>query len=80
MWRSGRANHVAVVDVASREIKKYILVGNACLGADTERGREAALRRQRPLGRHLDHRHGRASQNVKSVPVGRVPYKVLIDE
>ena len=29
----GSANHVAVVDVATREITKYILSGKTCLGS-----------------------------------------------
>ena len=43
----GRANHVAVVDVASREVEDYILVGESSLEHHSQPGRIDPLRGQR---------------------------------
>jgi YVTN family beta-propeller protein len=54
----GRANHVAVVDVPSRAVLDYVLVGRRPWGPPADPRRAQALRRQRPLRRHHDRRHG----------------------
>ena len=56
----GRANHVAVVDVAEPQGARLHPGRLARLGPRAQCRREDALRRQRPVGRHLDHRRRRA--------------------
>jgi len=66
----GRANHVAVVDVASRKIEDYVLVGRRAWG----------------LGMSADEKTLYVTNDTESrkplisIPVGRVPYAVLIDD
>ena len=52
----GRANHVAVVDVAAARGRRLHPGRRARLGPGAQRRREDALRGERPVGRHLDHR------------------------
>ena len=52
----GRANHVAVVDVASREVEDYILVGKPGLEHHPQPGRVHPVCGQRTERRHLDNR------------------------
>ena len=52
----GHAAHVAVVDVATRKIEAYILVGKRSWGITHVQGREQALRGQRLRRRHHHHR------------------------
>ena len=52
----GHAAHVAVVDVPTRKVQGYILVGKRSWGITLSRDEEAALRRQRLRRRHHDHR------------------------
>ena len=75
----GRANHVAVVDVASREVIKYILVGSRPWGLTLSRD-ESRLYSVNGLSDDISIIDTQTLQDVKSVPVGLVPYKVLIDE
>jgi len=75
----GRANHVAVVDVPSRKVKSYVLVGKRPWGL--------ALSRD---GSRLYVANGQSDdltivdtgtlKSVRSVPVGRLPYMPLVDE
>ncbi|MFO1349585.1 MAG: PQQ-dependent catabolism-associated beta-propeller protein [Gammaproteobacteria bacterium] len=75
----GRANHVAAVDVASREVQKYILVGsrpwNVTLNKD-----ESLLYVTNGLSDDISVVDVAGLKVSKSVPVGRVPYEVVIDE
>ena len=74
----GRANRVAVVDVSSRKIETYILVGNrawnAALNAD-----ESLLFVANGLSDDVSIINVADRKVIKSVPVGRVPYMVLVD-
>ena len=75
----GRANHVAVVDVSSRRILDYILVGKRPWGLALSQNEEL-LYVANGLSDDITiidvpKRHVR-----KSVPVGMVPYGILIDE
>ena len=75
----GRANHVAVVDVASRRVEDYILVGSRAWNAALTRD-ESILFVANGLSDDISVIDVPARRVVKSVPVGRVPYAVLIDD
>jgi PQQ-dependent catabolism-associated beta-propeller protein len=75
----GRANHVAVVDVASREITKYILVGERPWGL-TLTADEKKLYVTNGLSDDVSIIDTQTLQTIKSVRVGQVPYIALIDD
>ncbi|WP_372657088.1 beta-propeller fold lactonase family protein, partial [Hydrogenophaga sp.] len=73
----GRANHVAEVDVATRTVRRYVLVGKRAWGLAVH-----------PDGRLLYVSNGlsddmsivdtASGKAVRTVPVGRVPHSVLV--
>ena len=75
----GRANRVAVVDVPSRKVETYILVGNrawnAALNAD-----ESLLFVANGLSDDVSVIDVPNRKVLKSIPVGRVPYMVVVDD
>ena len=75
----GRANHVAVVDVASRRILKYILVGKRPWGLALSQNEEL-LYVANGLSDDITIIDVPNRLVRKSVPVGMVPYGILIDE
>ena len=75
----GRANHVAVVDVASRDVEDYILVGSRAWNTTLTRD-ESRLIVANGLSDDISVIDTATRRVVKSVPVGRVPYAVLIDD
>ena len=75
----GRANHVAVVDVASRTVEDYILVGKRPWGLPLTRDARL-LYVANGLSDDLTIIDVARRKAVKSVPVGRVPYGILIDD
>lgn len=74
----GRANHVAFVDVDTREIEDYILVGerawNTALNKD-----DSLLFVVNGLSDDISIIDVGKRKVVKSIPVSRVPYAVLVD-
>ena len=75
----GRANHVAVVDVASLGVEDYILVGSRAWNTTLNRD-ESLLFVANGLSDDISIIDVAERRVVKSVPVGRVPYAVLIDD
>ena len=75
----GRANHVAVVDVPSRAIKEYILVGKRPWGLALSSD-EQTLYVANGLSDDLTIVDTASSKAVKSVPVGLIPYGILVDD
>ena len=75
----GRANHVAVVDVASLEVEDYILVGSRAWNTTLNR-EESLLFVANGLSDDISVIDVAERRVIKSVPVGRVPYAVLIDD
>jgi len=75
----GRANHVAFVNVADRKVEDYVLVGkrawNATLGRDGTR-----LYVANGLSDDITVIDMKSRRATISVPVGRVPHTVLIDD
>ncbi len=75
----GRANHVAVVDVASREVLEYILVGKRPWGLALTAD-EKKLYVADGLSDDVGSSTPSPTPRSKSVPVGQVPYGILIDD
>ena len=75
----GRANHVAVVDVASRKVTDYILVGKRPWGLALGRDEET-LFVANGLSDDVSIIDVASHRVLKSVAVGRVPYGFLIDD
>lgn len=75
----GRANHVAAVDVTSSRVEDYVLVGNRAWNAVFNRD-ESLLFVANGLSDDLSVVDTAKRKVIKSVPVGRVPYGVLIDD
>ena len=75
----GRANHVAVVDVASRQVEAYVLVGKRPWGLALNRD-ESRLYVTNGLSDDLSIIDVAKRKVIKSVAVGMVPYAILIDD
>jgi len=75
----GRANHVAVVDVPERKVEDYILVGNRAWNAALSRDNTRLLVAN-GLSDDISVIDVAKRKVIKSVPVGRVPYMVVIDD
>ena len=75
----GHAAHVAVVDVPSKKILGYILVGKRSWGITLSKD-EKTLYVANGLGDDITVIDVASRKAVTSVPVGRIPYGVVIDE
>lgn len=75
----GRANHVAVIDVASREVIDYVLVGKRAWGLELTSD-ETRLYVANGLSDDVTIIDTGTLQPITSVAVGRVPYDILIDD
>ena len=75
----GRANHIAVVDVASRKVKEYVLVGKRPWGLALSRDGKR-LYVANGLSDDMTIIDTGTLKAVKTLKVGRVPYGVVIDD
>ena len=75
----GRANHVAVVDVPKRRVLDYILVGKRAWGLGLTKD-EKTLYVANGLSDDLTIVDTQTLKPKVTVPVGRVPYGILIDD
>lgn len=75
----GRANHIAFVDVATREITDYVLVGSRAWGVGLTRD-ERTLFVANGLSDDVTIIDMASRSVAKSVPVGRVPHSVVVDD
>ena len=75
----GRANHVGVVDVPTRKVIDYILVGKRAWGLELTAD-EKVLYVANGLSDAVTIIDTETLQPITSVPVGRVPYDILIDD
>ena len=75
----GRANHVAFVDVATKETLAYVLVGNRAWGVDLSRD-EKTLYVTNGLSDDMSIIDVADQKVLQSVQVGRVPHSVLVDD
>lgn len=75
----GRANHVAVVDVASRRVRGYVLVGKRAWGLALSRDGKR-LYVANGLSDDLSIVDTATLKAVKTLKVGRVPHSVVVDD
>ena len=75
----GHAAHVAVVDVPTRKVSAYILVGKRSWGITLSRD-ERTLFVANGFGDDVTIVDVRSRKATISVPVGRVPWGVIIDD
>ena len=75
----GRANHVAVVDVAVKRVEDYILVGSRAWNTTLNRS-ESRLFVANGLSDDISIIDTASRRVLQSIPVGRVPYAILIDD
>jgi YVTN family beta-propeller protein len=75
----GRANHVAIVDVASRKVVDYVLVGKRPWGLRlTADGKKLYV--ADGLSDDIVIIDTASNTALTSIPVGQVPYAILIDD
>lgn len=75
----GRANHVAFVDAASREVEDYVLVGERAWNTTLNRD-DSVLYVVNGLSDDVSIIDMADRSVTRSIPVGRVPHTVLIDD
>jgi YVTN family beta-propeller protein len=75
----GRANHVAFVDVASRKVASLVLVGKRAWNVTLDKA-QARLYVVNGLSDDVTVVDVAGAKAIKSVPVGRVPYGLVIVE
>ena len=75
----GHAAHVAVVDVPSRKITSYILVGKRSWGVTLSRD-ERTMFVANGFGDDITVIDVNSRKATVSIPVGRIPWGVIIDE
>jgi YVTN family beta-propeller protein len=75
----GHAAHVAVVDVPTRKIQGYILVGKRSWGITLSRD-EATLFVANGFGDDVTVIDAKTRRAKLSIPVGRIPWGVVIDD
>ncbi|MBV9756223.1 MAG: PQQ-dependent catabolism-associated beta-propeller protein [Alphaproteobacteria bacterium] len=74
----GRANHIAVLDTATRKVEDYILVGSRAWGVAFSPD-ERMLYVANGLSDDLSIVDMRSRKAVRTIPVGRVPHTVIVD-
>ena len=75
----GRANHVAVVDVASHQVKDYVLVGRRAWGLALSRDGQR-LYVANGLSDDMTIVDTATRKGIKTLKVGRVPHTVVVDD
>ncbi len=75
----GRANHIAYVNTATREVEDYVLVGKRAWGL-AYNADESRLYVTNGLSDDITVIDNRKRKAIKSIAVGRVPHTVIIDD
>lgn len=75
----GRANHVAAVDVASRQVKEYALVGKRAWGLALSRNGQT-LYVANGMSDDISIVDTAKMKAIKSLKAGRVPHSVVVDD
>jgi len=75
----GHAAHVAVVDVPTRKIEAYVLVGKRSWGVTLSKV-ESKLFVANGFGDDITVIDAKTRKAIISIPVGRIPWGVVIDE
>ena len=75
----GRANHVAILDAKSHDVIQFVLTGKRCWSVDLSRDEKTAIVAN-GLSDDITVIDMGSMQPVLSIPIGRVPHTVLIDD
>ncbi|HET8728017.1 MAG TPA: PQQ-dependent catabolism-associated beta-propeller protein [Alphaproteobacteria bacterium] len=75
----GRANHIAIVDARSKQVLAYPLVGNRAWGVDLSSDEKYAIVTN-GLSDDMTVIDMQSMKAVKTIPTGRTPHSVLIDD
>lgn len=75
----GRANHLAVVDAASREVEAYILVGSRAWSVALSRDEQTAYVAN-GLSDDITIVDLSSMRPIESIAVGRTPHTILVDD
>jgi PQQ-dependent catabolism-associated beta-propeller protein len=75
----GRANHIAVLDAKSHDVLSFILTGKRCWSVDLSRDEKTAIVAN-GLSDDITVIDMTTMQPVQSLPIGRVPHTVVIDD
>lgn len=75
----GRANRIALVDIASRSVEAYVLVGSRASGVAVSAD-DRVIYVANSLSGDLSIVDAASRTTYRSLPVGRVPHSVLIDD
>ena len=75
----GRANHVAVIDAHSKDILAYVLVGRRAWSVALSRDEKTAVVAN-GLSDDITLINMDTYRPIRSIPVGRVPHTVIIDD
>jgi YVTN family beta-propeller protein len=75
----GRANHIAVIDAKTHEVIKYILVGSRAWSVDLTSDESKAFV-SNGLSDDVTVIDLATLEPIVSIPVGRVPHTVMIDD
>ena len=75
----GRANHIAVVDAATRKVEAYILVGSRAWSVALSRDENMAYVAN-GLSDDITVIDLKSMAGVESIPVGRTPHTILVDD
>lgn len=75
----GRANHIAIVNASTHEVLKYVLVGRRAWSVDLSSDERTAIVAN-GLSDDITVVDMDSMEPVRSIPVGRVPHTVVIDD
>lgn len=75
----GHANHVAFVDMATKAVRSYVLTGSRPWGVDLSSD-EKTLYVANGLSDDISLVDVASAKNVKSIPVGRTPHTIVVDD
>lgn len=75
----GRANHIAIIDAHTKEVEDYVLVGNRAWSVALTRDEKTAVVAN-GLSDDITLVDMESRRPIKSIPVGRVPHTVVIDD
>ncbi|MBI4923516.1 MAG: PQQ-dependent catabolism-associated beta-propeller protein [Devosia nanyangense] len=75
----GRANHIAIIDAHTHDVLKYVLVGKRAWSIDLSKDEKIAIVAN-GLSDDITIVDMASMSAVKSLPIGRVPHSVVIDD
>lgn len=75
----GRANHIAILDSKTHDVIKFVLTGKRCWSVDLSRDEKTAIVAN-GLSDDITVINLESMEPVVSIPIGRVPHTVLIDD